>query len=125
MLKKKFFLFTISSSIHRAATLSAPGPGFSYQGQRGPSRISLLVSDVCIISRAQAALPLCGRPHAAPHHCLAMFLSPRAGSLTCARHTSVMAYINTTPYWQKHTIFQCKRFGAPQRAIMYKPNHLD
>lgn len=89
------------------------------------SWISLLVSHVRIISGAQAAPPLCSGPHAALHHCLAMILSPGAGSLTCAGHTSVMAYISTALYWQSAQSISARDSVAPPRAIMYKPNHLD
>lgn len=62
-------LKNVSELIHRAARLSSwPSRGFltRVRVELG-SCISLLVSHVGIISRAQAALPLCSRPHADLH----------------------------------------------------------
>lgn len=74
----------------------APGPpgGFlltKAEDELG-SPLGLLPS---IISGAGAALALCSRPHAALHHLRAALPLPEAGSLTCEKDTSVMAYINT------------------------------
>lgn len=128
--KTPHLLFTIHLSADSEQCLTLSVLGFPHQGLewgwgRGVSSwLRLLVSHAHIstssssntLHQTSCCPCITGRTCC---HCLELGHGPVRGTLLSQRSLQPC----TIP--AKHTIFQCKRSYAPQRDVMYEPNHLD